>query len=324
MIGPQLRPFQGAMVIFESPGKNMSPIESVLSSERLRRAARFIAVVAIALAAGHLVQTLAARKSVPPTQSSLKTLEHVVQLSAAPDAAELTPPVHATATLTQAPMPAQGNCAPTMQLVAEAGAVVLLRVSAPCDAGAEVVMHHAGLAISERIGSTGQLALRLPALDAAGRFSLQLPDGREASAALPLADLATVRRFVVQWSGKAGFILHGMENGATFGGAGDVSPGQPGTPGAGGWISLLGDATVDAPLMAQIYTYPAAPATTEVVVEAPVSSASCGRVMRGQTILSTAGAARVTGLSLTMPDCSAVGDFLVLKNLDLNVTLVAN
>lgn len=310
----------------------MSDIDSVLASERLRRAARLIALLAIALAAGHLVQTLAAHKAAAPRQSAIKAPVHVVQLSSTPDETGLTPPRPATVTLPQSPdahnmpaplppQPQSADCAPRMQLRAAAGAEVVVQVSAPCDAGAEVVLNHAGLAVSERIGSAGQLVLQMPALDSAGRFTLRLPDGRAASAALPIPDLAGVRRFAVQWTGKAGFILHGLENGATFGGAGDMSPGQTGSAGAGGWISLLGDASVEAPRMAQIYTYPADPATAEVVLEAPVSAASCGRVMQGQTIVSAAGTAVPTELALTMPDCSAVGDFLVLKNLDQNVTL---
>ena len=51
----------------------------------LRRIARFLAVVAIALAAGHLVQTLAARKTVQLVQAETKTPTNVVQLSAGAD-----------------------------------------------------------------------------------------------------------------------------------------------------------------------------------------------------------------------------------------------
>jgi hypothetical protein len=311
----------------------MGQFESVLSSERLRWAARFLAVLAIALAAGHLVQTLAARKAaLEPAQSSLtapanlKSPVNIVQLSSTPNEAGLTAPLLAAPVLPAAPLaasPQSVDCTPRMQLKAAPGAMVDMTVSAPCDASAPVVLKHAGLVVSERIGALGHLVLRLPALDSAGRFALRLPDGREATAALPVPELAGMKRFAIQWAGKSGFILHGMTNGAEFGGAGDISPASVSNATTGGAISLLGDASVETPLLAQIYTYPTDATLADVVVEAPVSLASCGKLMQGQTILSTEGAAQVTELTLAMPDCSAVGDFLVLKNLDQTMTLAA-
>jgi len=79
---------------------------------------------------------------------------------------------------------------------------------------------------------------------------------------------------------------------------------------------------VDMPLLAEVYTYPAM-GSADVVIEAAVTAQTCGRELLGETLLSEAGRVTVTDLTLAMPDCDAVGDFLVLNNLVPDLTLVA-
>jgi hypothetical protein len=60
----------------------------------------------------------------------------------------------------------------------------------------------------------------------------------------------------------------------------------------------------------------------QLEIEAEVTDATCGREISAQSLQVTeAGAPRVQELQLTMPDCDAIGDFLVLKNVleDLKV-----
>ena len=142
-----------------------------------------------------------------------------------------------------------------------------------------------------------------------------------------LPDLAALRRFGVQWQGDDAFQLHAFEGGAAYGQPGDLSAANPRTPSealkAGqGYITLLGDPAAPAPLLAEIYTFPADPAVKpDVVVEAAVTDLTCGRELIGETLASFGGSVYVTDLTLAMPDCDAVGDYLVLKNLvpDLNM-----
>ena len=49
----------------------------------IQRLARFLSVIAIAMAAGHLVQTLAARKPAAKVMAAVSTPQDIVQLSAA-------------------------------------------------------------------------------------------------------------------------------------------------------------------------------------------------------------------------------------------------
>ena len=52
-----------------------------------------------------------------------------------------------------------------------------------------------------------------------------------------------------------------------------------------------------------------------------MTESTCGRELLGETLSSVAGKVQVTDLTVAMPECDAVGDYLVLKNLvpDLNI-----
>jgi hypothetical protein len=94
----------------------------------------------------------------------------------------------------------------------------------------------------------------------------------------------------------------------------------------GGFLSLLGDAATDNPLLAEVYTFPADPAAKpEVVVEAAVTDKTCARELLAETLSSSSssGSVFVTDLTLAMPDCDAVGDYLVLKNLFLDLNMAS-
>lgn len=301
---------------------------SLFSLSPVRRIGRFLTVVAIALAAGHLAQTLATRKPVPV--AALRAVPtKIVELSASPDDAGTTAqPVTLAKTIPDGRdflTPAAGaagarDCMPELTASTEPGAKVALTLRAPCDTGARVVVAHGGLTVTERVATNGRMLLEIPALDQAGQFEVRFADGRRVQVVHQVPDLASVKRFAVQWLGPDGFVLHGLENDADFGQPGDVSPINPGPVRTGGALVSLGDPATETPLMAQVYTYPAA-GTADIVVEAPVTAANCGQVMLGQTISSLEGMAQVVDLTLAMPDCSAVGDFLVLKNLASDMKL---
>lgn len=309
----------------------MPDVRSRLSVLPVRQAGRFLAVLAVALAAGHLAQTLATKKSPAQKLSVLNSPVNVVQLSAAPEDGGVIAPVltaDQASPLLSTPMPLAmvGDCTPTLHLAEGEGAMIAVSLTAPCDGGARVELHHAGLTVTERISASGKMEARVPVLDQAGLLEVRFGDGRSVSAAQAMPQLAALRRFAVEWTGAQGFILHGIENGAEFGAKGDISPSQPGMipTGAtqGGWLSLLGDASVENPKLAQIYTFPLTD-DADVVVEAPVTAANCAQSVAGKTLTSLAGVAQATNLTLTMPDCSAVGDFLVLNNLSQNTKVAA-
>ena len=78
-------------------------------------------------------------------------------------------------------------------------------------------------------------------------------------------------------------------------------------------------------MLAQVYTWPAdVTVPSEVVIEAAVTDLTCGRELLGETVASVTGTVTITDLTLATPDCDAVGDILVLKNLAPALKIAAN
>ena len=363
-----------------------------------RKAARGIAVLAVALAAGHLVQTMSAAPVPKPVASAelTKTPVKVETVAAGPETApiETAPasvapvqedvaPVAAAPTTLSAPSPAAvvapviepgttiaalgpaypvvvtpeepaqikgaliapvaddlqpadpaeaeptAACDTTLDLMTEANAMIGITLLAPCHPNQRVVLRHAGLAVTAQTTSTGALFTAIPALEADATVELSFADGTDASGTIAVPDVATLRRFGVQWQADDAFQVHAFENGAAYGAPGHVSATDPHRPAAGmqatgGFLSLLGDAATDNPLLAEVYTFPAdLTAKPEVVVEAAVTDKTCARELLAETLSSSGGSVFVTDLTLAMPDCDAVGDYLVLKNLFLDLNMAS-
>lgn len=346
-----------------------------------RSAARGIAVLAVALAAGHLVQSMGDKPAPKPVASvelakkpvQVQTVaagpEAVAQvqapkppesapLPAAPLAATVTPsapePAPLPAVLTEPPVepaapqmtvevrkadPAPAAvaestatadvCEITLDLMAEPNAMIGVTLVAPCNPGQRVVLRQGGLAVTGQTTATGALFTALPAFESQALVEVSFADGTRASAEISMPDLATLRRFGVQWQADDAFQIHAFEGGASYGQPGHVSAADPHRPAPGlkangGFLTLLGDATTENPLLAEVYTFPADPAAKpEVVVEAAVTDKTCERELLAETLTSTGGSVFVTDLTLAMPGCDAVGDYLVLKNLVLDLNMAA-
>jgi hypothetical protein len=298
----------------------------------LGRAARVFALVAVAMATGHLIQAIAARESSVVAQDISRVPVDIVHLSAGTDDGPtivfLKP---APETLTAAVAPEQiGDvlatlpCSDDLSLEALPDGMIGVALRATCRTGQRIVLRHAGLAVTGKIGSEGSFQTVVPALSVAEVVEVLFPDGQRVSQTVTMPEVAAMRRFGVQWQGAAAFAVQSFENGADFGQVGVVSAQNPGSS-LSGMLTLLGDATVENPLMAQIYTYPADPLRpVEIVVEAAVTPDTCGHDLLGDVIFSQAGRAMKVDLTLAMPDCSGVGDFLVLKNLATDLKIAAN
>ena len=90
--------------------------------------------------------------------------------------------------------------------------------------------------------------------------------------------------------------------------------------GEGGFLTVLGNAGAFAPRLAEVYTFPTATAAREgnidLTVETEVTAANCGRLIEAQALeIRAEGELRTRDLSLNMPNCDAIGNFLVLNNL---------
>jgi hypothetical protein len=220
-------------------------------------------------------------------------------------------------------------CAPTLRLAAAPQAMIGVSLVAPCSPEARVVIGHEGLSITGKTNAEGSLFLSLPALAVEATVTARLPQGQDVSQTVRVPAMATLRRMGVQWQDADAFQLHAFEEGAGYGQPGHVSADKPQMPttgiaGTGGFMSVLGDNSVDLPLLAEVYTFPAGiAANADIVIEAAVTDATCGRELLGETIMTLAGEVYITELTLAMPDCDAVGDILVLKNLLTDLTIAA-
>jgi len=229
---------------------------------------------------------------------------------------------------------AQPNCRIDMDATPAPGAMVDLNLSAPCQGGETVVLHHHGMMVSETLSPEGTLQTSLPALNDRAVFVAAFDNGEGAVALTEVAGLNQMDRVVVQWEGDMGLELHAREFGAEYFQPGHVWHDASGdvaavAEGESGFMLRLGDTSVPNALVAEVYTYPTASTnkqgTVLMTVETEVTAQNCGRDIMAQTIELHHGAKpRVQDVTFALPDCSAMGEFLVLKNTVEDLTIAAN
>ena len=217
---------------------------------------------------------------------------------------------------------ASDQCAKEMTLSAEPTAMIGISVTAPCQPNQRVVVQHAGLTVTGKTTGNGSLSMSLPALSTDADVFVRFLDGEDLAGTVTVYDAAGLRRYGVQWLGDDAFQLNAFENGADYGEPGHVSDvdtqrALAGQPQTGGYLLVLGDDRVDQPMLAEVYTYPTDPDTkVRIVVEAAITKKTCDREILGETLADFGGKLMITDLTLAMPDCSAVGDIVVLNNID--------
>lgn len=214
------------------------------------------------------------------------------------------------------------SCNVTFDLVAQPGAMIGLTVLAPCNPQERVVLWHAGLAITAKTSSTGSLFTSLPALTEDATVEVRFASGERVAQSIQMPEAKDLRRFAVQWQDADAFQLHAFEGGASYGQPGHYSAAFTGTAGQGSFVSILGDAATDLPLLAEVFTF-GPDKSAEVVVEASVTDTTCGRTIFGEMIAAEAGKVDIQDLTLAMPECDGLGDILVLKNLMQDMKLAA-
>lgn len=224
------------------------------------------------------------------------------------------------------------DCVPEMNAVGIGNGLAQLTVTAPCFENARVAIHHQGMIFAAATDANGVLETVVPALAENAMFIASFDAGMGAVATATLPEVATLERAVLQWQGDAAVSIHAFENGANFGDAGHVWLGTPRTPIAAeqgqGFLTTLGDPSLDNAMLAEVYTYPAGTnpdaANIQLSVEAEITIANCGRDVAAQSIqIGPLSDAEAVDLQLRMPDCDAVGDYLVLKNMFEDLTIAA-
>ncbi len=260
-----------------------------------------------------------AAEALPPEDDAMAKVDPTpapVAESPAPVLAAPSAPAAPAADMTVAPAPqlAEQDCTVQFDLIPQPGAMLGLSLLAPCHADQRVVLKHAGLAITAKTSASGSYFGTLPALTSEAMVEVRFASGEVASAVLSLPEADGLRRFAVQWQDPDAFQLHAFEAGAGYGEPGHFSAAQTGQAGAGAFLTILGDASTELPLLAEVFTF-AGDRPAEIVLEAAVTAGTCGHEMIGETLVAEGGAVSVADLTLAMPGCDALGDILVLKNL---------
>ncbi|WP_299563136.1 hypothetical protein [uncultured Sulfitobacter sp.] len=214
-----------------------------------------------------------------------------------------------------------------------AAAMVNLTLTAPCLPNERVTVHHSGLLFNQTTDADGSLDITLPALARNAMFIVAFSDGEGGVAQATVEDVSEFDRVGVQWKGDIGFELHAREYGAGYGDEGHVWSGAArdmsyAVTGQGGYITRLGDPDIPDGLMAEIYTFPPDNAeragTVDLSVETEVATNNCGFEIEAQTLQMQGGGSILSkDVTLSVPDCEAAGNFLVLNNLfeDLKVAI---
>ena len=228
-----------------------------------------------------------------------------------------------------APVDTAPDCMIRASATATPMASVNLVIDAPCHANERITIHHSGMMFTETTDAAGQLAVTVPALTEKAVFIAAFGNGKGAVAATRVPDVARIDRVALQWRGDAGFELHAREFGADYGDPGHVWSGAAPRPaGAGGLMLRLGDPATLEPQLVEVYSFPAdlsdRAGTVLLSVEAEVTERNCGRDISAQSLeIRASGGLRTRDLDLSMPNCSALGDFLVLNNLMDNLKIAA-
>ncbi|WP_301068027.1 translocase [Pseudooceanicola sp.] len=225
------------------------------------------------------------------------------------------------------------ECPVTLKAENSIAALVNLKFSSKCDPYTRVTFTHEGLVFSELTDSTGSIEIAVPALVENARFTADLPVGDAAVALVTVESVVFYDRAVLQGIGQTGMTLHALEFGAGYDADGHVWVDTPRDPtiaarGEGGFMMTLGDPTLPESTIAQVYTFPSGTARNggkvRLSVEAEVLAETCERDVSAQVFQISSGA-RINSQELTiaMPTCDAVGDYLLL-NTPLNDLKIAS
>lgn len=217
------------------------------------------------------------------------------------------------------------TCGPTLSARASDEALVMLTLTAPCRGDERITVRHGALEFTGKVDPLGSYQVRLPAMAANATFTVTFDDGEAFSAADEVPNVTEFERVALVSNAGSGLQIHALEFGAQYGEPGHVWADAPGDPllaplDGSGFMLQLGDDSVADPILAQVYTFPRDGASEAGVVrlsvEAEVTLANCASEVSGFTIEpGLDGAPTPVAMTVEMPDCEAVGEYLVLKNL---------
>jgi hypothetical protein len=217
------------------------------------------------------------------------------------------------------------TCGPILSAAQVADGLVNLTLTAPCRTEQRIDVRHGPLVFAAMTDKLGAYQITAPALTAEAKYTVLFEDGDAIEAKTDVSGVDTLERVALVAEATSGFQIHALEFGASYGEEGHIWLENPGNPALAamdgqGYLLQLGDPGVDGAVMTQIYTFPsggsAANGVVRLSVEAEVTAMNCSREIEGQTIERGPGGVPISmSMTVSVPDCDAIGEYLVLKNL---------
>ncbi|MGB8622528.1 MAG: hypothetical protein WCD16_06900 [Paracoccaceae bacterium] len=214
------------------------------------------------------------------------------------------------------------------------GGMIELNLKATCRSDSKVEISQDRLHFAAMTTNTGTLTIQIPALSTSPVIVAQLPDGEILTASAEVPDAAEYQRVALQWRDGDEMHIHAYEFGAGYDDAGHVWADNPRSPemavkGKGGFLTALGATDAPDPQLAEVYSFPRGRSldsgVVRVSIEVEVTQSNCNREISGETLQPGAGGHwRAADLVLPVPDCDAIGEFLVLKNILRDMKIARN
>lgn len=236
-------------------------------------------------------------------------------------------------TIPTAPADTGFACDIDMTATPIAGAMMTVALTAPCHGSDRVTFHHNGLMFTELVQPDGTLSVDVPALTENALVIASFMDGAGAVATAQVTSVPFYDRVALQWRGDAGLQLHAREFDAEYFTDGHIWQGSISDParaatGNGGFLTKLGAADAPDALLAEVYTFPSGmtetSGTVALTVETEILAANCDTSVEAQTLELRGGSPLMSKeLTIDVPGCDAIGDFLLLKNIVEDLTIAA-
>lgn len=212
-------------------------------------------------------------------------------------------------------------------------AMVMLSLRAPCQINTALTVQFQGLMFSGTTSNIGTYSVLVPAITPKSEFRLTLAGTEPVVASVNVPQAGQYTRVAVQWAGNAELQIHAFEFGH-LGRKKHVWNGAPqslaqATQARGGYIVRLGNSAFPNPFHLEIYNFPSAKVEKTGLVrlhlKARVTKENCGQAQAAQILQNAPDkAASVMDISLTMPACDHIGDYLLFKNLLKDLKISSN
>jgi hypothetical protein len=215
-------------------------------------------------------------------------------------------------------------CGASLTSVAAQGGLVELDLKSPCQPNSRVEVQHGKMRLTLKSDHVGNLNVEIPAFEENARFQVTLTDGTEMLAFAHVPEMAYFDRVAILWKNDFSVELHALEFGAVQASKGDIWQGHPSSFDlsqryGGGFVTRLGDATLNRANMVEVYTLPISDDLPAGVVDFNVSvwagQNNCAQNRIIQSLRSRGGRlVGASGVEFLLPACGNSPQSIVLKN----------